>query len=118
LYKWQYFTLITKNVFPNYNLYGDGDPRGGFILARNEDEEEIFLASVRGDPYDFFFITGMGMGSYSPAANSPLPSLVQQRSEVRMRRERGKLGVAACTKMSWATTIMTIMARGTSIWSV
>jgi hypothetical protein len=38
-----------KNVCINYNLNGDKDPRWEFIPARNGDEEEIFLANVRGN---------------------------------------------------------------------
>jgi hypothetical protein len=37
-------------------------------------------ASVRGDPYGDFFITGTGMESYSPMVNSLLPSLVENRN--------------------------------------
>jgi hypothetical protein len=47
--------LITKNVHPNYNLSGNGDPRRRFIPAGNGDGEETSPASVRGDPRGNFF---------------------------------------------------------------
>ena len=59
----------------SYNLNGDGDPRWGFIPIGNMDGEEIFPASIRGDPEGKNFVTRTGMGSYSPTGNSPLPSL-------------------------------------------
>lgn len=51
-----YFTLITKDICPNYNLSGDGDPRQGFIPAGNRDEEEMCPRKRSwGSPREFFF---------------------------------------------------------------
>jgi hypothetical protein len=56
-------TLIAKYVCLKCNLNGDGDPRWGFILAWNGDGEEMFPASLRGDPRgEVFSSRGRGWG--------------------------------------------------------
>jgi hypothetical protein len=66
VYKWQCLTLITKNICINYNLNEDGDPSWGFIPVGNEDGEEMFPASVRGDPWGKIFRRGDGDGELFP----------------------------------------------------
>jgi hypothetical protein len=46
-------------------------PRGERGWGRNAPRKRSW-----GSPWGSFFVTGTGMGSYSPAGNSPLPSLV------------------------------------------
>jgi hypothetical protein len=57
VYKWQCLPLVTKNVCLNYNLNGDGDPRWGFIPTGNRDGEEMFPASIHGDPHREIFLS-------------------------------------------------------------
>jgi hypothetical protein len=77
-----YFTLITKDICPNYNLSGDGDPRQGFIPAGNRDEEEMCPRKRSwGSPREFFFVARTGMGSYSTTGNSPLRSLLGRKDD-------------------------------------
>jgi hypothetical protein len=64
-----------------------GIPVGDLSSQGTGMEKKCFPQAFVGIPV-IFFIMGTGMESYSPAANSPLPSVAQQRSEVRMRRER------------------------------
>jgi hypothetical protein len=67
----------------------------------------MFLASVRGDSRgEVFFVAGTGMGSYSLAENSPLPSLAvgcgagcsRDHALLGRRDARANMGVA---EMGW-----------------
>lgn len=45
------FVLITNDVYYNYTLNGDGNPRREFIFVGNGDRNEMSPTSVRGDPH-------------------------------------------------------------------
>jgi hypothetical protein len=73
------FALITNDVYPNYNLNGDGDSRQGFILTDNDDGEEMSPRAFVRIPAVKFFHRRDGYVELFHDREFPIASLIRVR---------------------------------------